>query len=515
MPDYIPGQWGENVADDFVAKINDSETEIGGALRAAFGTVELRAKAAGQRLHVTALGNRSVTAQGVTVGALIPEAAASSTSIGSATFTAADDLVTTPAAHGLVVGDRVTFGTLTGVAGASANQLYYVKTVPSATTFTVSGSLGGGTQNITADGTTVAVNRREPAYDRATGAINSRLRTVGTRAVQADTNFPRYDHIKPDPTIVTYAPGVLTGTSLETSTQYEGAAIDVLLRNGGVTKRVYVDGLLAATITNADLTAIGVTSGQVARLPLTFDGARRRIITYVEESSSSEFRGFDTRPGYALAYPASVPKGPRVLMSGDSYTEGTGATSAGFPMARWLSWYMGWPDLWRAGSGSTGYYFDGTRLALVDRYANDLIAQDPDVLILAYGINDRTTWLTDSAAVLAAATTVYNAVVAGLPDTEIIVVGPWSPKGEGFIPDGLVAMDAALQELAEGHGWRYISPIQEGWITGNGTTAAPTGNGNADLYITSDGSHPSDAGHEYLAWRLAGHLAVPHLPVAA
>jgi hypothetical protein len=36
------------------------------------------------------------------------------------------------------------------------------------------------------------------------------------------------------------------------------------------------------------------------------------------------------------------------------------------------------------------------------------------------------------------------------------------------------------------------------WLFGTGNTVSPIGDGNADLYIGSDGSHPNDAGHSYL-----------------
>lgn len=39
MADYIPGQWGENVADDFVAKITDGASDIGTALRGALVSI--------------------------------------------------------------------------------------------------------------------------------------------------------------------------------------------------------------------------------------------------------------------------------------------------------------------------------------------------------------------------------------------------------------------------------------------------------------------------------------------
>jgi hypothetical protein len=58
--------------------------------------------------------------------------------------------VITAVAHGLTVGDRVIFPTLTGGAGLTpATVEYYVETVPSADTFTVSATLGGAQLDFT------------------------------------------------------------------------------------------------------------------------------------------------------------------------------------------------------------------------------------------------------------------------------------------------------------------------------------------------------------------------------
>lgn len=62
------------------------------------------------------------------------------------------DVITSAAAHGLLVGDRVTFPTLTGGSGfTAASVIYHVKTVPSTTTFTVSATAGGATADFTTD----------------------------------------------------------------------------------------------------------------------------------------------------------------------------------------------------------------------------------------------------------------------------------------------------------------------------------------------------------------------------
>jgi len=63
----------------------------------------------------------------------------------------ADDEVITEAAHGLAVGDRVRIAIDSGATGATAGY-FWVKTVPSSSTFTVSTTKGGTTQAITVDG---------------------------------------------------------------------------------------------------------------------------------------------------------------------------------------------------------------------------------------------------------------------------------------------------------------------------------------------------------------------------
>lgn len=71
------------------------------------------------------------------------------------TSVASTDVITTGSAHGYVVGDPVWFNTLTGGAGIVVNQLYYVNSVPSTTTFTVSATAPvAGVAGTTADHTT-------------------------------------------------------------------------------------------------------------------------------------------------------------------------------------------------------------------------------------------------------------------------------------------------------------------------------------------------------------------------
>lgn len=78
--------------------------------------------------------------------------------IGTVTIAASTDVLTTSVAHGLVVGDRVKTGTVTTTTGITSNTVYYVKTVPSTTTLTLSATSGGVTLDMTTDGSISALS---------------------------------------------------------------------------------------------------------------------------------------------------------------------------------------------------------------------------------------------------------------------------------------------------------------------------------------------------------------------
>lgn len=321
-------------------------------------------------------------------------------------------------------------------------------------------------------------------------AVTSKIRVLKGKAAQAGGN----SWIRPDLSVITYAPGPQDQTGLRVDTAYAGQKIDVYLRNNalGSTQRVLVDGVLVASFTDTQIAVTGAAPGAFARLGLTFPVARPRLITWESLDGYAQFYGYATESAQDVYYPATSKKGPRVLVAGDSFTEGAGATQFGY--VEWLSWLMGWDDVWRSGTGSAGYLHDGSRVAFVDRYVNDVIGQNPDIVILAFGHNDYAEWSTDPASVTAAATATWDGILAALPRVELTIVGPWPDGGGVGVDPGYVAMDAALHGLALARGLRYVSPIAEGWT-----------------FTRADTTHPDDAGHELLGWRLAGHLAVPYL----
>lgn len=67
----------------------------------------------------------------------------------SITGVAATDVFTSSSDHGLEIGDRVVLSSLTGGSGLTDGGVYYVISVPTTTTFTLSTTLGGSSVNFT------------------------------------------------------------------------------------------------------------------------------------------------------------------------------------------------------------------------------------------------------------------------------------------------------------------------------------------------------------------------------
>jgi hypothetical protein len=338
------------------------------------GDIRLDALAAGKRALAVMNGNQSVAATGATAGTPVVVAGPTvfGASMGAVTFNQPDSTANTAAAHGLAVGDSVGFGPITGSAQVTAYAGYFVHSIVSATAFRITKTLGGAAVTMASGSSTDSIKGypvRVNAWDDL--AVPPRVRpeiaVTSTRPVAGPNVAGTYQAVRADQSIVTFAPGVLSGTGMRASTRFDGKRIDVLMRGltGSKPTTIYVDGMFLRRIGKAELTALGFSDSTMYRIPLTFEDARPRVITVHSSDTSTLLLGFDIEQAFPLKYPATVAKGPRVLISGDSYTEGTGA-EVGY--VEWLTDLMGWPDVWRGGAGSTGYVTAGTRAALINRW---------------------------------------------------------------------------------------------------------------------------------------------------
>lgn len=84
--------------------------------------------------------------------------------LGAVTFTDSGDVVTFNQPHGLAVNDRVVSGTVTTTTGITAGTTYYVLTVPSTTTVTLSATSGGATLALTTNGSAISMTKLGVTY---------------------------------------------------------------------------------------------------------------------------------------------------------------------------------------------------------------------------------------------------------------------------------------------------------------------------------------------------------------
>ncbi|MFD8949452.1 SGNH/GDSL hydrolase family protein [Streptomyces xanthophaeus] len=210
-------------------------------------------------------------------------------------------------------------------------------------------------------------------------------------------------------------------------------------------------------------------------------------------------------------------EGGRLMTFTDSIGDGS-SMNTGAGCGTWvdrLGRLFGATDVWRQGRGGTGYITAGSYDTFVNRAAADLIAWAPTRLVVFGGYNDNGG---SQPAISAAAASLYSAIRAGLPACEVYILGCWSPTGSPG--STLTNTDATLRTAAAAAGYPFISPITGSiydstgalvathgpWITGTGRVGATTGSGNADTYIGTDAVHPTDAGHIYLARRIAAAI---------
>ncbi|TDD82196.1 SGNH/GDSL hydrolase family protein [Actinomadura darangshiensis] len=187
-----------------------------------------------------------------------------------------------------------------------------------------------------------------------------------------------------------------------------------------------------------------------------------------------------------------------VMFLGDSYTVGDRGVEPESTYASATARLLGWQVVVGGRSG-TGYTVRGRGPhAFLGLFESQLGWRPaPDMLIVSGGHND---WRTPAPRVAAAAHLLLERARQRWPGTHIVLLGPlW---GTGTPQPGAIAVRDALKNLAGQLGVPFVDPMGEHWITGD----LATGQGNAPRLIKRDRTHPTPAGHLYVATRLAADL---------
>jgi lysophospholipase L1-like esterase len=198
-----------------------------------------------------------------------------------------------------------------------------------------------------------------------------------------------------------------------------------------------------------------------------------------------------------------APAPPAALWVGDSYAAGGGADVANQAFPETVSHDMGWicnldaePGTGFVNDGHGGKYADPSYQPYLGRLATDGQKFKVDLLIVTGGRNDFD-WSTNDAA--AAARSYLLAAHAQFPKARLVIVAPFWMDSHP-VPQIFAERDAEKALAASLHAV-FIDPLAEQWMTDQ--TKAQ--------YLSSDGVHPNQAGHDYLARRLTADLRTDHV----
>jgi len=223
-------------------------------------------------------------------------------------------------------------------------------------------------------------------------------------------------------------------------------------------------------------------------------------------------------PGASDIWPAG-PR-PKMIVTGDSYVQGPGdSTPDGAVVAGnicgELAVRTGWEVL-NMGQGGTGYSNNAGAAGGASAFGSSArmtalgLLPAVDLMMVYGGGNDSFFGSWPMATSIANANAMWTAMKAARPTTPLIVVGVQAGTNlTGFVSADMNTYNAALKAAALAHSGvtAFIDQRTSPWITGTGKQGTTVGDGNADLFICSDGVHPSHAGYGYLADRLVVELA--------
>jgi lysophospholipase L1-like esterase len=188
---------------------------------------------------------------------------------------------------------------------------------------------------------------------------------------------------------------------------------------------------------------------------------------------------------------STVGRGATAVFLGDSYTSGWNGAGLGD---------RGWPALVAAARGwkvvnlavpGTGFMNPGWTRQPIGSRVDAAIRQRPAIVFVVGGHNDSR-W--SPATTIGAADRLIARLRSALPRAVIVVVGPiWQ---NGSPPARCVLLRAGLRTEARAIGRTiFIDPLAERWFAGA-----------SHRYIGSDGLHPTDAGHRFIAQRILTDL---------
>lgn len=162
-------------------------------------------------------------------------------------------------------------------------------------------------------------------------------------------------------------------------------------------------------------------------------------------------------------------------------------------------------DIWRCAVAGSGYVAQSDFAANGPYGSSQRVSKlaslpDMDAIAVFGTVNDQSA---SPAAVVAAANAAWTAIKAAQQQAPLIVFGP---EGFGWPDANIDALNSALKGAAEAHPdvYRYIDLRgRNNYLTGTGAEGAPAGDGNSDIFVASDFTHPTHLGARHGAEHIA------------
>jgi lysophospholipase L1-like esterase len=373
---------------------------------------------------------------------------------------------------------------------------------------------------------------------------------TGISRLAYGTAFPDYSATQPS-----YLTGGLSQNARwrgRLSFYYDGQAFEWQGKavTASVGLRLRIDGKLVSM----DYTAIasGLSGGSFYYFKCDLGTAAMRLIEF-DFNEAPSFGGIVAEPT------ATIKRGPspslRVCAITDSIGAGAGVYNSQTSWVGILGELMGSDvGMWNVGIGGTGYLAGGAGARFIDRVP-DVIASKPDILFVQSQQNDQGN---TSAAIKQAAKDFLAAIKTALPKTLLFVIGAYTT---GTPTAKRMTDDTALREAAWESGAYFISWVDPNkanfpgsnvpaftqgvaygggdqaldanglaWTCfggqsagstidatkwkpnsvfwGTGRVGATTGDGNADVMIQSDGTHPTVKGCYVLGYETFRQLKI-------
>lgn len=208
-----------------------------------------------------------------------------------------------------------------------------------------------------------------------------------------------------------------------------------------------------------------------------------------------------------MLVPPSIPS-PKLAIIGDSYDYGVGVSVTswvGNAYSIKLARALGYAQVYNfTGVPSTGIIKTNAPYGAYNtRLTQDVIPLAPDVLIYQCSVNDGGSV---GQGIIGPQMRADLALLKGaLPNTKIIATSPGIVAAPTISLAPLSAENAAAAAAA---GVPYVDIATKGYWTGTGSSDAPNGSGNSDVFaVNVGGFHPTDAGADAMARLLAAQIA--------